>query len=138
MLTPAGILVLIKSVLLALPVYYMVNAKIPNQVLDEITSLIRRFFWGKLDKSKYMVYLAWDKIEMPIDCGGLGIRELSKINDTLILKFLWRLAAGSSALWVEVVKAKYLPKSELWLSARVYNCTNFWKAIMNQREVLLP
>lgn len=91
-----------------------------------------------MDQPRYMAYLAWDKITVPMECGSLGIRDLGRINESLILKFLWKLAAGSQALWVEVVKAKYLPRSDLWYSARLYKCTNFWRAIMNLRPTMLP
>lgn len=54
------------------------------------------------------------------------------------MKFLWRLASGSGALWVQVVRAKYLLRSELWLSKRTTRCTQFWRALMRLRETLLP
>lgn len=69
---------------------------------------------------------------------GLGFTDLQVMNDALLLKFLWRLASRSGALWVKVVKAKYLPRSELWLSKRLSRCTIFWKALMRLRESLVP
>lgn len=53
-LSPAGRLVLIRTVLLALPIYYMATSHIPKAVLDEITSIVRRFFLGKVDKQRYL------------------------------------------------------------------------------------
>lgn len=58
LLSHAGRLVLIQSVLQSLPIYYMATAQIPKSVLNEITSLIRRFFWGKVEKQRYMAYVA--------------------------------------------------------------------------------
>jgi hypothetical protein len=40
-LSPAGRLVLIKSVLQSLPVYFMATAKFPNRVLNALTNLMR-------------------------------------------------------------------------------------------------
>lgn len=54
------------------------------------------------------------------------------------MKALWKVASGSEALWVQVVRVKYLPRSLLWQSKRTYNCTVFWRSIMNLREKLLP
>lgn len=60
-----------------------------------------------------MAYIGWDKITRPIVLGGLGFTNLNVVNDALLLKFLWRLASGTNALWAQVVKAKYMPRSEL-------------------------
>lgn len=85
-----------------------------------------------------MAYIGWEKITTPQALGGLGLTDLNVVNDTLLLKFLWRLAAGTNALWAQVVKAKYMTRSELWLTKRLYMCTPFWKALMQLREKLLP
>lgn len=39
----------------------------------------------------------WDKITKPVQDGGLGIRDLAVVNDALLLKFLWRVAAGKDS-----------------------------------------
>ncbi|XP_057746515.1 uncharacterized protein LOC130965771 [Arachis stenosperma] len=48
-LSKAGKLVLIKSVINSLPIYYLRLYKMPNTVARRIISLQRRFFWGKDD-----------------------------------------------------------------------------------------
>jgi hypothetical protein len=138
MLSPAGRLVLIRTVLLALPIYYMATCRIPKAVLNEITSVIRRFFWGKVDKQRYLAFVSWEKILQPVEMGGLGVRDLEAMNESMLMKFLWRIAAGSDALWVQIVKEKYFPKSALWHSKRDYKCTGFWRSIMNLRGILQP
>lgn len=112
-LTQAGRLVLIKSVLQSIPIYFMATFKIPQKVINKISSLARRFYWGKVDKSRYMSLLAWDKLVKPILMGGLGLRDMAVMNKALLLKMLWRLASGSDALWARQVRAKCLPNSEL-------------------------
>lgn len=125
LLTPAGRVVLIKSVLQSLPVYYMATERIPKKVLSALTSMIRRFFWGANDKDRFMAYVAWDKITQPLQNGGLAIRDLNVVNEALLMKALWKLASNSEAQWVMLVKAKYLPRSHLWNSKRTYNCSIF-------------
>lgn len=137
-LSPAGRLVLVRTVLMALPIYYMATSNIPKSVLNEITSIISRFFWGKVNKQRYLAYVAWDKITRPIEEGRLGLRDLEVINEALLLKFLWRLAGGSDSLWAMVVRAKYMPRSNLWDSKRDYRCTPFWRSLMRLREHLKP
>lgn len=138
MLSQAGRIVLIKSVLLAFPIYYMATCSIPKLAINEITALIRRFLWGKPENTKYMAYIGWLKITKPKGMEGLGIRDLNVVNETLLMKFLFRLASGSQALWAQVVQAKYMPRSDLWLTKRDYKCTPFWRALMRLRDSLAP
>lgn len=119
-LSQAGRITLIKSVILALPVYYMATTKIPVGVINAINALIRRFFWGKMDKERYLAYVAWAKVAAPIEEGGLGFLDLATMNEAMLLKTLWRLASNSDQQWVEIMRAKYIPKSLLWQSKRTY------------------
>lgn len=74
--------------------------------------------------------IAWSKIAQPVELGGLGIRDLSKMNEALMMKLLWKIASNNPALWVDVMRAKYIPRSELWVARRNYKCTSCWKAII--------
>lgn len=136
-LSQSGRVILIKSVLQAMPLYFMATSKIPKGVIDQINSLIRAFFWGKGDKKRYLAYVSWDKITAPIDQGGLGFRDLETMNDAMLMKLLWRLAGGSEALWAQQVRAKYYPRSDLWHSKRTYKCTVLWRNIMRLRQDLI-
>ncbi|XP_078153121.1 uncharacterized protein LOC144548322 [Carex rostrata] len=138
LLSQAGRLVMIKSVVQSLPIYYMATGKIPAGVLKELTSLMRRFFWGAMDRERFLSYVAWDKLSEPLDAGGLAIRNLARVNEAMLMKSLWKLAAGSEALWVKIVHAKYMPRSDIWTNKRGSRCTVFWKGIMSLRPLLLP
>lgn len=138
LLSPAARVVLIKAVLQSLPIYYMATSKIPASVINEINSIVKRFFWGKHDKQRYLAFVAWDKIVQPIEMGGLGFRDLLTMNEALLIKFLWKLAAHTTSPWADVVRAKYMPASSLWSNNRDYRCTGFWRSLMRLRERLLP
>ena len=87
-LSQAGRVVLIKSVLQSIPVYFMGTIKVPVSVTKDLTALTRRFFWGAMDKKKFMCYVAWSKITLPLQMGGLAIRDLNSVNDALLMKAL--------------------------------------------------
>ena len=59
MLSHAGRLIVIKSVIQSLPVYFMSTDRVPDSVLNKITGLMRKFFWGALDKDRFLV--EWEK-----------------------------------------------------------------------------
>lgn len=138
MLSQAGRVVLIKSVLHSLPIYFMATAKFPVLVTQAINKLVRAFFWGKEQGVRYVAYVAWEKIKRPIEEGGLAIRDLSLVNDALLMKSLWKLASRAEAQWVSLVTAKYMPRSKLWHSNRTYQCSAFWRSLMVLRDKLLP
>lgn len=136
LLSQAGRIILIKSVLQAILIYFMATTMIPANVIKKLNALIRKFFWGKVDKQRYMALLAWEKISAPIGLGGLGLRDLSIMNKAMLMKMLWRMVMGSEALWAQQLRAKYLPRSHLWSSKRGSRCTGFWRGLLALREHL--
>lgn len=103
-------LTLIKSVLISVPDYFMTIAKLPTKTIKELTSVMRKFLWGKLDKDMYLSMIAWHKICVPVEQGGLGIRDVATFNQALLLKIVWQLASNQDRLWVQLMRAKYFPR----------------------------
>lgn len=106
-----------------IPIYHMSTAKHPVLVTNTFTNLMRRFYWGKMEKTRYLAYVSCERICKPMMEGGLGVRDLKTVNDALLLKALWKVAVGSTVQWVQLAKVKYYQRSLLWLSGRTYNCT---------------
>lgn len=79
---------MIKSVLVALPIYYMASSLIPERVIKKLNGLIMRFFWGVGDKTRYLTYVSRDTISKPMELGGLAVRDLSQVNESMLLKSL--------------------------------------------------
>jgi hypothetical protein len=86
LLSHSGRLVLIKSVLASISVYYMSTTILSTKITRELTSLIRKFFWGKMKRDQFSVMISWDKMCIPIEDGGLNIRDLKKMNEALLMK----------------------------------------------------
>lgn len=57
-------------------------------------------------KRKYHL-VKWAKITRPKRKGGLGIKDLRKMNPSLLCKWWWKLEMGEG-LWQEIVKSKYM------------------------------
>lgn len=89
-------------------------------------------FWDKQVGDHYLAYVACDSITAPTCLGGLSIRDLNRMNEALLMKASRRLAAKEEPLWVKIVKAKYMPRSNLWDSKRIYKCTLFWRNLHSQ------
>jgi hypothetical protein len=68
----ASRLVLLKSVLQALPTYLFTALAAPKKVIKAIRTLQRNFLWQGLQPNKKWALVNWDKLCMPKSQGGLG------------------------------------------------------------------
>jgi hypothetical protein len=68
---------------------------------------IRAFFWdGDANKRKYH-FIKWRWICKPKSKGGLGIKDLYKLNISLMCKWWWKLEKEEGP-WQEFMRRKYL------------------------------
>jgi hypothetical protein len=89
LLTHAGRLQLVNSVLSSSPIYTMCSVAIPLIVHEYFDRIRRHCMWKSLDfnsKSKPMV--AWKKCTKPKRKGGLGIINLRTQNQALLIKHM--------------------------------------------------
>ncbi|KAG2682775.1 hypothetical protein I3843_10G000300 [Carya illinoinensis] len=130
-LTKGGRLTLIKSTFSNLPIYFLSLFLLPARVEKRIESLFRNFLWvGKGDEKKIHL-VGWKKVCQPIDCGGLGIKNLSLFNRALLGKWLWRYHLESNAFWKNVIAIKFGSMWGGWCSkdtSRAYG-VSLWKFI---------
>ncbi|KAM3271431.1 hypothetical protein ACQJBY_041928 [Aegilops geniculata] len=98
MLSHAARLELIRSVFSAIPVYYMSNILFSKKFIAKLTAVIRNFWWTGIRETDYRKSLclrAWKDISNSKTEGGLGIRNLRAINESLILAAAWRVQLSS-------------------------------------------
>lgn len=134
LLSHAGRLALIKSVLGSIPVYYMSLNKIPTHTIKELESPMRKFLWGTLDKDRYLSMVAWSKICMDVDEGGLGIRNLQLFNEALVLKLVWEMASNSEKLWTQVMRAKYCSRGGFWGVKSKRDASELWRNMQDLKH----
>ncbi|GJW25890.1 RNA-directed DNA polymerase, eukaryota [Tanacetum coccineum] len=104
-LSVGGRLTLIKSVLGAIPSYYMSLFKAPEGVLKRLESIRNSFFLGADLGEKKVTWVCWRQTMSQKDRGGLGIHSLYALNHALLFKWIWRFKSTHSGLWVNVIKA---------------------------------
>ncbi|KAJ4754791.1 RNA-directed DNA polymerase (reverse transcriptase)-related family protein [Rhynchospora pubera] len=134
MLSHAGRLVLLKSVLMSLPVYYMSVEVLPKCIIKQMESLIAKFFWGKTDQMRYLSFVAWKKICQPFERGGLGVRQLEIFGDALFLKLVWAMISQDEKIWVQVCKGKYYNNMGFWRSINVAGASPLWRQTVKMRD----
>lgn len=102
--------VLIKSVAQALPTYIMSVFQLPVTLCDELTGMIREFWWGTEKGKKKMAWLAWDKLTLKKCGGGIGFKDLRLFNQALLARQAWSLLEYPDSLCARMLKAKYYPR----------------------------
>ncbi|XP_021841161.2 uncharacterized protein [Spinacia oleracea] len=105
LLSQAQKLVLINTVLVATVSHVMMSLEIPGAVASKIDSMIATFFWAKQGQ-KGMHWVRRDILQLPRGMGGLGIRRLSTLNTTFLMKQVWRMHKNPQLLISKVYAAK--------------------------------
>lgn len=72
----------------------------------------------------------------PKDEGGMGFRELSKFNDSLLAKQLWRLEKNENCLFHKVFKAKFFPNCSIMDCESSNKGSYAWKSIIQAKHVI--
>ena len=79
-LSKGGRLTLLKSTLSSLPTYYLSLFTIPKVVATRLERIQRNFLWGLSVVCFKYPLVAWEKVCLPRELGGLGIRNLASFN----------------------------------------------------------
>ena len=74
---------LIKTVLFDTLHYWIQSFKLPLSVIKEMERIFANFLWRKK-----MHAWAWDKLCMPKEEGGLGIRRIQDLNTAASIKLV--------------------------------------------------
>ncbi|XP_050211872.1 uncharacterized protein LOC126662028 [Mercurialis annua] len=107
LLSPAGRLVLLKSVLYSLPIYFMSIIGMPVCVQNQIETYMQKFLWkGDSSSTRVLCRISWNIVCKDFEVGGLGVCNLRIRNQSLLLKWLWKLRTSNrDSLWFSVISA---------------------------------
>jgi len=71
----AGRVCLIKSLISALPLYYLSFFKMPRNVIKELVRIQINFLWGWGSEGRKTTWVSWDNICKSKEARGLAIRD---------------------------------------------------------------
>jgi hypothetical protein len=135
-LSIAGRIVILNSVISAMPVYFMLVFLLSECVIKAIDRIRRNFFWhGHKDNqaSKRGICLVnWRIVTTNKLYGGLGIRDIKLMNYALITKWMW-LWMKSDKWWKEGTQAL----DEAYTLWEDRNASRFWKNIAKIKEAFI-
>lgn len=136
-LSKAGKEVMIKSMLQAIPTYFMSIFLIPSSLGEDIQKIMNSFWWGSGgDRNKGIRWMSWDKLTISKNEGDMGFRNLYVLNIALLGKQGWRLMTQSDTLVAKLFKAKYYPKCDFLEAKRGNNSSYVWRSLHKARVIL--
>ncbi|XP_058783098.1 uncharacterized protein LOC131657751 [Vicia villosa] len=106
-LSIGGRIVILKSVLYAIPVYYLSFFKAPTGIILKLESIFKQFLWGGGENERKINWVKWDKVCRPIEEGGLGIRRLGLFNSALLGKWKWKIRVEKKGIWFAALVNRY-------------------------------
>jgi hypothetical protein len=128
--------ILIKSVLQSISTYAMGVFKFPYGLIEDLSQIIRNFWWGDEEDRRRMHWMSWDKITRPKSCGGMGFRDLRIFNQALLARQAWRLIQYPDSLCARLLKARYYPTGDLLDTAFIQNQSQTWQGVLHGLELL--
>jgi hypothetical protein len=129
---------LVKSVANVIPTYIMSIFLLPKSFCEVINSGLRKFWWGFPQEKKHNLSLfAWNNICQPKALGGLGLRSMEFLNNSLLARLGWKLTSNQPLLWVDALRGKYLKNGVSFLNASPNPVSSWiWKGLLKNRSVV--
>lgn len=130
MLSYHGKLVLVNSVLSALPTYYMCTLQ-PPPLVEKIDRYRKHCIWSDGDINRKGTCLAaWSTACLSKEDGGLGIINLNTQNATLLMKHLDKFYNHSNIPWLKLTWDKLYHNTHLAPHARSPIGSFWWKDVL--------
>ncbi|GAU25119.1 hypothetical protein TSUD_274080 [Trifolium subterraneum] len=124
-----GRIVLINSILNSIPIFFLSFLKLPAAVLKSITRIQREFLWGGVKGGSKISWVKWKEVCKPRSQGGLGVRDVGKVNLSLLIKWRWKLLQKDAAVWKDVLVARYGENARhnvLWIGCPIPSSASCW------------
>lgn len=132
----AGRATLINSSLSNAFIYHMSMYWLPSTIVENLDKQRRTFFWQGGGQIRKYHLVKWDSICKSKKKGGLGIKDIRKMNISLLCKWWWKLET-EDGLWQEIVKAKYLKNKPISTVKNRMDDSPVWKDLLKVRHVYL-
>ncbi|XP_026419612.1 uncharacterized protein LOC113315564 [Papaver somniferum] len=116
-LSMMGRVELVKTVIASSALYSFHIYKWPSSCIQTLEKWIRNFVWSGDINTTHHNSVAWDKVCLPVNEGGLGIKSMRSLNDASLMKTTWKIMTVNSVfgnfIKVRFIGAAY-KKSSIW------------------------
>jgi hypothetical protein len=114
LLSQAGKLEMVNSVLSSTMVYHCCTIKLHKTVIKQLDKYRKHCLWrGSEINAKLPSKATWSKVCLPKMEGGLGVIKLSTHNDAFLMKFIHKFYSKADIPWVHLVWNNYYSNNRL-------------------------
>lgn len=124
---------MIKSALLAQPIYYMSCYKLPKRVISTLQGILAVFGKNQNPNQKKLTWDSWKNVCLSKDQGGI---HLDLFNQVLLAKNGWKLVLNSQSLSGKILNDKYYPHTDLLRTTKGRNLFYIWSSLLWGRQLL--
>ncbi|CAA7043733.1 unnamed protein product [Microthlaspi erraticum] len=114
LLSFAGRLTLLSSVISGIVGFWTSAFILPKKVIKRINSLSSSFLWHGKTGISAGAKVAWNLLSSPKIEGGLGIKDIVSWNNASALKLIWMLFFRAGSIWVAWIRRRYVSNSSFW------------------------
>lgn len=133
LLSFAGRVQLILSVLSSMHIYWASVFMLQIKVIKDLGKMMRNFLWSNDSLTKGKAKVAWKDVCVPKHEGGLGIRRIRDMNKALIVQYVSSIVCKQRSLWVDWVYAYRLKHVNFWECSEVSDCFWSWSKLLQIR-----
>ncbi|CAJ2642122.1 unnamed protein product [Trifolium pratense] len=133
LLSIAGRVQLVRSVIQSMMVYSISVYAWPIQLLKNIETWSRNFIWSGDINQKKLVTVAWKKVCTPLGEGGLGLRSLLRLNEAANLKLCWDLLLSKED-WAIILKKRVLRNGNV-INHHVFS--SIWSSVKTEFSTVM-
>jgi hypothetical protein len=134
-LSIAGRTTLIEASLSNSFIYHMSTYLLPKTTTARLDKQRRTFLWqGGSQKRKYHL-VRWDIINKSKKQGGLGIKNIQKMNISL-LYWWWKLEA-EKGMWQDIIKRKYMQDTNVGSVRHKIDDSPVWCDLLKVKHIYL-
>ncbi|KAK1300209.1 hypothetical protein QJS10_CPB13g00247 [Acorus calamus] len=134
LLSHAGRLELLKTVLSSFHNYWTAGFTLPRKIQRSIEQILRRFLWGGPKLQAKIHHVNWDLICHPKQEGGLGIRNIKDWSKASMAARFWEVITHSKSLWTDWIWNRYLKRKSPWEVNSNSGCSWVWRQILSNRD----
>ncbi|MCH91017.1 putative ribonuclease H protein [Trifolium medium] len=126
----AGRVQLIRSVIQGMMMHTISVYSWPLSLIKDIERCMRNFIWNGDVNQRKLVTVAWHRVCTPCNEGGLGLRSLSKLNETNNLKLCSELSQ-SNLQWAKFLRHRVFKGSKP-ISYHIFSSN--WSSVKNNLQ----
>ncbi|XP_074304743.1 uncharacterized protein LOC141639535 [Silene latifolia] len=135
-LSYAGRVVLINYVLNTLYSYWASIFLKPKGVIRRIEAICRNYLWGSSSDYHKVPLIAWEKVTLPKDEGGLGIKRAVLWNTDTVAKLVDWIYGKADRLWIRWVNQIYIKNKDWHNYCPPTDASWAWKCICRVKDIM--